>query len=377
MAQLENRARWPALVRALPLVPVAAVLAWSGAAAAEHVARDADAAWRALGRVLAAIAEVEPMVRAAPDAGVGGQVDAGRAPARVTHAPRDVRAVAPPTRDEILDEVRAAFCPALAEGLCGARERCGCARAEPRCRDRVEEACSDHLARAFAEGSEPIELAPDVLAACLAGFAALGEHCDLDRAVMPGCAWPVREPVEIGAACEVERDLCRGGACGERVCVAPGRRGEAPTVAGCEPGLVDLDARCEAPHARGTACAWDRECAPDLVCWDGRCTAWPGLHESCPLGRCATGLRCDHGPSARLGSCVAGATWCTDASQCGTGHVCNERFACGPCASGGCDDPTVCGDGTRCAAGTECALVDAGRCEPQVCLERSLVDLVD
>ncbi len=375
------------LLRAV-VAAIALVALWVASALAERIAHDVGEGWAALTDALAALAASSPTVRAGGDRDAGPPIDAAAAPRPapcVTSAAPTLPVLAQ-TPEEVIDEIRAAFCPEAAARLCRARERCGCSRRDASCAEQVEAACSDHMATLYGptttsrreSGVPHVELAADSLAACLAGFDALAEHCTLADAVGPDCAWPVRDAVELGEPCDSRSHQCRGGRCSyEGVCTALADAGERSSAAGCAVGLVDEDGWCVRPLGRGAACTYDSHCERGLACRAGHCASHPGRYESCDDHPCAAGLLCQWESAGDRWVCLEGPTWCTRATECGEGYACTEPYGCRPCDASECADGSVCRDTSRCGAGTECVALEAGRCEPTLCLPRALARMLE
>lgn len=363
--------RWRARARAALITAVVAGVVFEGGHALAQTLDRAVAAWvtgvESASRTMSSWAP-PPAPRPPPTA---ASVPRDRATAP-RHRARLPRASAPLAPDEVLDSVRAAFCPEAARRLCDARRRCGCVYAEPDCVERVERACSDGVF-AWDASVEPLELDPAVVDRCLEGFAELPTHCELAAAVVHGCGWPVREPVEVGDEC-VENDIrCRGGVCSGGVCEPTPAEGDRAAGHFCALDDVEVGGTCRLASGPGGTCDDYQQCAESRYdCTDHRCVPRGPIGTPCGSAwECDTGLACIDRAHEGLRRCSPSPTWCQPDTDCGSERDCAlPPSTCRACTSGDdCVGTVRCLDGERCEAGTECvapATTD-GRCQPLLC----------
>lgn len=302
-------------------------------------------------------------------------------PSPVRRAPPTRPTVPPPplTPDEILDDVRAAFCPEAARRLCDARRRCGCVYDEPDCVERVEAECSEGV---FAQGvgSGAVELDVDVLARCLEGFEDLGAHCEVSATIVHGCSWPMREPSEPGEPCVHTAPRCRGGFCDATgTCVAMPGEHERSSEGWCGLDAISVSGVCRPAARAGETCEDWAQCEEGRYeCMEGRCVPRVGAGGRCEASwECDTALACRGAPGAQR--CAPAPIWCDDGEDCGAESECAAPPAdCRPCADpSACEGDIRCVDGGRCGPGLECISSETAswRCQPTLCRVDRLIQV--
>jgi hypothetical protein len=253
----------------------------------------------------------------------------------------------PSTPEEALEDAIRALCPDYAERWCAAAAACDCDAAPgfpEDCAASFEGACAAQLTGFLpaVRGGEAV-FRPIAAAECLEAFGEVFAACVPMGADLFFVVCPIISPAAGWSGLPRLGEACSG------QCAAGLRCGSAGA--------------CVEPGTNGMDCGASVDCAPTLLCVDGKCR--PPNHvasgEPCSApGTCTGDLECLASSRKICEAAVSGGP-CTYSEDCPTGEYC----VLSPEGTGVCTtlpaQSQPCGDGVLCAEGLACA--DTGTCE--------------